>query len=60
MLHETDSTKLYFSLGNVLLSYVLDILDVPSVRKDSVDEAMFKSVLDWCDVWTILLKTGGT
>ncbi len=59
MFKNNNIIKLCFSLGHELLSYVLDVVDVPTVTKSNVDEAMFKNVLDWCDVWTILLKTSG-
>jgi hypothetical protein len=42
------------------LSCILDIVDLPEVAKDSeVDEDDFRRILDWCDIWIILLKTTG-
>jgi hypothetical protein len=35
-------------------------VDVPNVSKDSeIDEKDFRKILDWCDIWNILLKTTG-
>ena len=50
-----------FSLGHELLCYVLEMVDVPTLTKKTViDEAMFRNIIDWCDVWIILFKTKGT
>ena len=52
--------KFIFSLGHELLFYVLDVIDVPTIPKSGmVNESAFKNVLEWSDVWTILLKTTG-
>jgi hypothetical protein len=49
-----------FSFGQDLLSCILDIVDIPKVAKDSeIDEDDFRRILDWCDIWIILLKTTG-
>ena len=43
------------------MSYVLEMVDVPTItQKTVIDEAMFRNIIDWCDVWTLLLKTNGT
>ena len=43
------------------MSYVLEMVDVPTLTKNSVIvEDMFRNIINWCDVWTILLKTTGT
>ena len=50
----------HFSLGQELLSCILDIVDVPEVLKGSESsEDDFIKILDWCDIWIILLKTTG-
>ena len=49
-----------FSLGQELLSCILDIVEVSEVVKDSdIDEDDYKRIIDWCDIWIILLKTTG-
>jgi hypothetical protein len=49
-----------FSLGQELLSCILDIVEVSEVVKDSdIDEDDYKRIIDWCDIWIILLKITG-
>lgn len=52
-----------FSLGQDLLTCILEIMDMPEVAKESVisvvNEDDFRRILDWCDIWIILLKTTG-
>ena len=56
-----SSTLLTFSLGQEVLSCILEIVDVPAIGKDAViGENDFERILDWCDVWIILLKMTGT
>ena len=39
---------------------ILEIIDVPDVFEDKeTDKDGFKKILDWHDVWIILLRTGG-
>ena len=50
----------FSSLGRELLVCILDVLDVPDKLKDSdIGEDDFKRILDWCDIWVVLLKTTG-
>jgi hypothetical protein len=49
-----------YSFGQELLSCILDIVDVPEIAKESViDEDDFRKILDWCDIWVLLLTTTG-
>jgi hypothetical protein len=42
------------------LSCILDIVDVPEIVTESVnDEDDFRKILDWCDIWILLLTTTG-
>ena len=44
-----------YSFGQNLLCYVLDVLEIP-VHKENLDrEDVFKKMLEWCDIWIILL-----
>ena len=48
------------SLGQDLLSCVVDII-VPEIATNSVtDEVDFRKLLEWCDIWIVLLTTTGT
>ena len=44
-----------YSFGQNLLCCVLDVLEIP-VHKENLDrEDVFKKMLEWCDIWIILL-----
>ena len=49
-----------YSFGQNLLCCVLDVLEIP-VHKENLDrEDVFKKMLEWCDIWIILLTAHGT
>ena len=49
-----------FSLGRELLSCILEMVDVSeSVKDNDIGEDDFKKIIDWCNIWIILLKTKG-
>ena len=49
-----------YSLGPDLLSYIADTIDEPSVGKENAtEEKEFQKILNWSDVWVILLTTNG-
>jgi hypothetical protein len=55
-----DLCVFVYSLGRELLFYIVGIVDVPEIAKDSIiNEDDFKKILDWCDIWIILLATTG-
>ena len=48
-----------YSLGQDLLSCIVDII-VPEIATESEnDERNFRKILDWCDIWIVLLTTTG-
>ena len=48
-----------YSVGKQLLSYIVNKV-IPEFGPSSVtDEEEFKKILDWCDVWIVLLATTG-
>ncbi|CAB4036239.1 Hypothetical predicted protein, partial [Paramuricea clavata] len=48
------------SLGQDLLFYIVDII-VPEIATESEnDERNFRKILDWCDIWIVLLTTTET
>ncbi len=50
----------FYSLGEEIVSHVLEIIDVQEVVNDSeIDENDFVKTLEWSDIWIILLNTNG-
>jgi hypothetical protein len=49
----------YRSLGQDLLSYIVDII-VPSITtRSEFNESDFRNLLEWCDIWIIVHTTTG-
>jgi hypothetical protein len=39
--------------------YIVDMI-VPEIATESeIDERNFRKILDWCDIWIVLLRTTG-
>ena len=47
------------SLGQDLLSYIVDIIVPEIATKSPINENDFKSLLEWRDIWTVLFTIKG-
>ncbi|XP_028413785.1 uncharacterized protein LOC114536632 [Dendronephthya gigantea] len=47
------------SLAEELLSYILDIIEVPEIKDREINEDDFHKIIDWCDVWEVFITSPG-